>query len=65
MLVKMPTTLYVFEFKVDGAAQDALSQIDTRGYAIPYQTGDRRIVKVGVSFSSTSRTIEDWMVKAE
>ena len=65
MLVKMPTTLYVFEFKVDGAAQDALSQIDTRGYAIPYQAGDRRIVKVGVSFSSTSRTIEDWMVKAE
>ena len=65
MVVKMPTTLYVFEFKVDGAAQDALSQIDTRGYAIPYQTGDRRIVKVGVSFSSTSRTIEDWMVKAE
>jgi len=65
MVVKMPTTLYVFEFKVDGAAQDALSQIDTRGYAIPYQAGDRRIVKVGVSFSSTSRTIEDWMVKAE
>lgn len=64
MVVKMPTTLYVFEFKVDGAAQDALSQIDTRGYAIPYQAGDRRIVKVGVSFSSTSRTIEDWMVKA-
>ena len=63
MVVKMPSTLYVFEFKVDGTAQEALEQIDTRGYAIPYQAGKRRIVKVGVSFSSSSRTIEDWMVK--
>ncbi len=63
MVVKMPSTLYVFEFKVDGTAQEALEQIDTRGYAIPYQAGERRIVKVGVSFSSSSRTIENWMVK--
>lgn len=65
MVVKMPTTLYVFEFKVDGSAQEALDQIDTKGYAIPYTTADRRVVKVGVNFSSATRTIEDWVVKGE
>ena len=31
--------VYVFEFKVDGSAEDALRQIDEKGYMIPYQAG--------------------------
>jgi len=29
--------IYVFEFKVDGSAEDALRQIDDKGYLIPYR----------------------------
>jgi len=35
MVVWMPDTVYVFEMKVRGTAQEALQQIDDHGYAIP------------------------------
>lgn len=56
-------SIYVFEFKVDSTAEMALSQIDDRGYMIPYtfETG-KRLVKVGVNISTTSRTLEGWTV---
>jgi hypothetical protein len=37
-----------------------LAQIESKGYAIPYEADGRRVVKVGVTFSSQTRTIEDW-----
>ncbi|MBO6144362.1 MAG: PD-(D/E)XK nuclease domain-containing protein [Prevotella sp.] len=37
-------------------------QIDDRGYAIPYETDGRKVVKVGVTFNAKSRTIADWTV---
>jgi hypothetical protein len=62
MVAYMPDTVYVFELKVNGTAADALKQIDTKGYAIAYQTDGRNVVKVGVSFSTESKTIKDWIV---
>lgn len=59
----MPETIYVFEFKVSGTASDAVAQIDEKGYAIPYQTDGRNIVKVGVKFNVDSRIPEEWIVK--
>ena len=62
MVVHMPNTVYVFELKVDGSAEQALEQINDRGYAIQYQTDGRKVVKVGVSFSSKTKTIDDWVI---
>jgi hypothetical protein len=62
MVVLMPTTTYVFEFKADGTAQQAMEQIDTRDYALPYQTEGRRVVKVGVKFNANDRVPESWSV---
>ena len=62
MVVWMPDTIYVFEFKVNGTAQDALEQIDSHGYARPYETDGRKIVKVGVKFSPATMTVEDWVI---
>jgi len=62
MVVWMPDTTYVFELKTNATAQQALEQIDTKGYAIPYQTEDRRVVKVGVRFDVNTRTPEDWII---
>ena len=62
MVVWMPDTAYVFELKVNDTAQAALEQIDTTGYAIPYHTTDRRVVKVGVKMNADTRTIEDWEI---
>ena len=62
MVVWMPQTTYVFEFKVNGTAQKALAQIDERGYAIPYQTDGRSVVKIGVKFNPETRVPEEWIV---
>ena len=59
-IVKLQDTLYVFEFKVDGTPEEALAQINSKEYAIPYQVGDWKIIKVGVNFDSATRTIGTW-----
>ena len=61
-LIETEDTVYVFEFKLDGTAEEALKQIDDKGYAIQYEAGDKKIVKVGVNFEQDKRTIERWVV---
>ncbi len=63
MVVWMPDTTYVFELKVSGTAQEALEQINERGYASPYQADGRHVVKVGVKFNSDTRVPEDWAIQ--
>lgn len=62
-VVKLQDTIYVFEFKVDGTPEEALTQINSKGYAIPYQADHRKIVKVGVNFDSATRTIGEWKIE--
>ena len=54
--------VYIFEFKLDGSAEEALRQIDDRGYARPYGADNRKLHKIGVSFSSETGTIDGWLV---
>lgn len=61
-VVKTPKYIYVFEFKLNGTAEQALQQIDEKGYLIPYQTDGREVVKVGVEFSAEKRNIGRWLL---
>jgi hypothetical protein len=63
MVVWMPDAIYVFELKVNGTAQEALEQIDNKGYAIPYQADGRKIVKVGVAFDKETRVPVEWVIR--
>ncbi len=62
-VVKLQDAIYVFEFKIDGTPEEALAQINSKGYAIPYQADHRKIVKVGVNFDSATRTIGEWKIE--
>ena len=62
-VVQMPETTWVFELKVNGTAHEALEQINSKGYAIPYQTEVRRVVKVGVQFARDTMTVGEWVVE--
>ena len=62
MVVHMPSTTYVMELKLNGSAREALSQIDAKSYAIPYKTTGKDVVKVGLSFSTESKTLTDWVI---
>ena len=52
--------VYLFEFKRDGTADEALSQIEEKNYAAPYAADRRRLIRVGVSFDSEKRILKDW-----
>lgn len=59
-IVETPNDIYVFEFKLDGTAGEALRQIEDCGYATPYLADKRTVHKIGVSFSSETGTIKEW-----
>ena len=59
-IVETQGYVYIFEFKLDGTADEALQQTEDRGYAKAYEADSRYIYKIGVSFSSKTGTIEDW-----
>ena len=61
-VVLMPDTTYVFELKVNGTAQQALDQINGKGYYLPYQTEGRQVVKVGVQFDRETMTVGEYLV---
>ena len=61
-VVKTPKYIYVFEFKLNGTADQALRQIDDKGYLIPYQSDGRELVKIGVEFSAEQRNIGGWLL---
>ena len=62
-VVHTPAAIYVFEFKLDGSAEDALKQIDEKGYLIPYALDGRKLVKVGVNFSKETRNVDRYIVE--
>ena len=64
-VVHMPGAVYVFELKYDGSAEEALKQIDDKGYLIPYSADGKRLYKIGVNYDSDQRTIGDWIVRED
>ena len=64
-VLQLPNTIYVFELKYDGSAEDALRQIDDKGYLIPYTASGKKLVKVGVNYDSTQRTIGEFVFRKD
>lgn len=61
-IIETPAYIYIFEFKLDGTADEALRQIEEKGYARSYESDSRKLFKIGVSFSSETGTVGDWKV---
>ena len=62
VVIKTKTHIFVLELKVDDTVENALAQIDDKGYAIPYETEDRILIKCGVCISSEHRNITHWRI---
>ncbi|MBR0410740.1 MAG: ATP-binding protein [Eubacterium sp.] len=52
--------IYIFEFKRDDTAENALRQIEDKGYILPYAADPRTIYEIGVTFDSEKRMLTDW-----
>ena len=63
MIFETKTSVYCIEFKVDRSVDEALRQIEQRGYLAPYAATGKRLVMVGVNFSTKDRTIDGWLEK--
>ena len=63
-IVETPDYVYIFEFKLDGTAEEALRQIEEKGYALEYTADKRKIYKIGAAFSSETGTIADFDYQA-
>ena len=62
-IIETPKYVYIFEFKLDGTADEALRQINERGYARAYEADARAQYIIGASFSSKTGTIEEWKIE--
>jgi hypothetical protein len=61
LVLQTPDYIYVMEFKLNGTAEEALAQINDKNYALPFAADGRRLIKIGVNFSSQTRNIERWI----
>ena len=60
-LVETRHYVYCFEFKLNGTGKEALAQIDTKEYLLPWEGSGKKLFKVGVSFDPEKRNIGEWM----
>ena len=63
LVLKTADYIYVIEFKLEGTAEEAMRQIEEKGYAAPFAADGRKVIKVGVNFSEETRSIDKWIIK--
>lgn len=60
VVIQTNADIFVLELKVDDTAENALLQIDSKGYTIPYEADGRKLTKCGICISSSARNITHW-----
>ena len=63
VLIENKDYIYILELKINASADEALQQIEDKGYARPYAADSRKLFKIGISFSSKTRRIEEWSIR--
>ena len=61
-IIYSKTHIYIIEFKLDAPAEEVLIQIREKRYGSAYLDQGMEVIALGVSFSSTSRTVAEWKV---
>ncbi|MDM8521535.1 ATP-binding protein [Anaerolineales bacterium HSG6] len=62
-VVETADRIYIFEFKLFGTAEEALSQIKEKQYAQKYLKRGKEILLLGVEFDQTEKNIGKWLVE--
>ncbi len=64
MSVETDDFIYLIEFKVDMPEKKALAQIKTKGYAEKYQAKGKKVVLIGIGFSSEEKNVAEFICEA-
>ena len=62
-VVQTDRIIYIFEFKYDKSAREALEQIERKRYAAPFAADTRKIFRIGVNFSPETRSIDEYIIE--
>ena len=62
MVIQTPDYVYIFEFKLDKSADEALQQIEDKQYAKPFEHDSRKLYKIGINFSTQTRRMDGWKI---
>ncbi len=65
MAVTMGGKVFVMEFKAGASAEEALRQIEEKGYARKFEGKGLKVIKVGISFDMEKREIKEIKIKTE
>ncbi len=63
MIFSIKNRLFVFEFKINSTAHNALQQIKNNTYYQKFIEPDRKLLLIGVNFDSKTKLISDWLVE--
>lgn len=63
IVLSTPKFVFVIEIKLNKNAAKALEQINTKNYTLPWSAANRKVFKIGVSFSSRTRNIGSWIIE--
>lgn len=63
MVVNTHEFVYVFEFKADKTAEEAMSQMMKKKYWRKFEAMGKRIVLVGANFSTAQKAIDDFCIE--
>ena len=63
LLVRTDKYVYIIELKHDGSAEEALDQINSKDYALPFTVDGRKVIKIGANVSKEIRNIDSWLVE--
>ena len=69
MEIRERTLCHEFKLNGNGTAEDAIKQIESKGYLIPYSATAatdgslKKLYKVGVVFDKSTRTLGEWIIK--
>ena len=61
-IIKTKNNIYIFEFKIDKTATEALNQINDKSYYERFIIEQNPIYLVGVNFNSQIRNIDDYVI---
>jgi hypothetical protein len=59
-VVETKEFIYCFEFKLNGTVKQALEQIDTKNYLLPWKRSGKTLFKIGVEFDHERHNIGAW-----
>lgn len=61
--IETADAIYIFEFKMKKSAEDALQQIESKGYGEKYKTSGKNIFLIGISIQEDGKNLKEWKIK--